>query len=168
MAKINFEIGDSFQNAVNYDLTILCGHIGLNSLGATYKDFKRNYNFNVENPFLDLDKVFTLYTENKQIVFLSENENHGINDSELVTLLIEILTKANSLGIKSILFNGVSNIDKGMNTQDNVESDDKRVRLMVEFIKFYLTNFQTSITEFNFIDLKDSYTRLYPNSIYID
>jgi hypothetical protein len=168
MAKINFEIGDIFQNAENFDLTIVCGYIGLNIIGATYDEFKSKYNFNIENPFLDLDKVFSTFSENKQIVFVNEKENHGISDSELITLLIEILSLANSKGIKKILFNGIISNQKRSDIKNNVESDNKRVRLMVEFINFYLSNFQTSITEFNFIDMKDSYTRLYPNSIIID
>ena len=140
MGELTFKKGDIFSYAGYYDLTIVAGHIGLNELGALWRNFQRRYpEFEkVDNPFMEIGRKFVKLEDSKYIYFMPEEENHGISDDILKRELKAIFVTARKMGIKTIIFNGIRNTNDSIYVGLIESSDEPRIKLIVDFVSRYL------------------------------
>jgi hypothetical protein len=157
--KLILAQGNIFEQNENFDLIIVFGHIGFNQMSVAWSEFKVKYKriSDISDPFIN-EMSFIQYTNNKFFCTINEKENHGIGINDLFIKLAQILDKALKNKIKSIIFNGASNIDKTTNSIKNRNSDNQRAKLIINFLTVnYVVN--ECFEKICLISLNDIYKR---------
>ena len=151
--------GDIFENALDkqYDLAVVFGHIGLNEMAHTWRKAKRRVQewYAIDDPFQMIDNIPQRISSGEWFWFVPCEENHGIRDDRLSKILEDIFSWASDNQLRTIVTNGVSNTDKGINIDSNRASDDERVHFINEIvIEYEREGFQVTL-----ISMNDAYTR---------
>ena len=112
--------GDIFAAAVDHqcELTIVFGHIGFNAMSGYWQDFAGSQPrlAHVHDPFSEICGRPVEFQERQWLWFAPDGENHGLTNSQLTAVLMEALTWASGKSVKSVMTNGVANIDHGTDT----------------------------------------------------
>lgn len=66
------------------------------------------------------------------IWFVAAEQNHRIAHDDLPAILDTIFTWARSMGIRSVITNGVANVDHNRRTNENRQSDDERALFLMQ------------------------------------
>ena len=127
--------GDIFQRLQGHDLAIVFGRIGINHMACCWRKFssaERTLS-HVHDPFSTMPNMPQRISSGQWLWFVPEGPNHGMTDDELKRALDRALSWAQVEGHRHIVTNGISDTDHGTDTQANRASDDRRVRLLVEY-----------------------------------
>ena len=94
-----------------------------------------------------------------------------MSDKELTENLIQWLTYADERGMQTIGLTGVRDSAKhdiiGRDIKSLVDSDNRRVALIVDVLKQWLSVKKRAITEILLISRSDNFTRNFPKPIYV-
>ena len=139
-------------------LAIVFGHIGLNHMSLMWKEFSQSVPSiaQIRDPFSELSGRAFQHAVGRWLWFVAENDNHGMTDSQLKDALDSALSWAQANCIKTVITNGVSDVDHGCDSNANRRSDDRRV----EMIKKYACEREIDTgMEITLISLNDAFTR---------
>lgn len=117
------------------DLAIIFGHIGFNSMRASWRSFSDSIPSlaNVRDPFSELSgKALPIY-EGQWLWFVAEHENHGMPDAALASNLNSALSWASTNGVRTVITNGLADTNHGSDAVLNRVSDDRRARFLIEY-----------------------------------
>ena len=150
--------GDIFEVGFKerFDLIVVFWHVGLNFLRFYWDNFRSGHSSlaAIDDPFSDLGEKFTEYASGgKYIVFVSEVKNNGMSDSDLSKAFKRVFEHGIKLGLKTVITNGVSNIDHSTNSAANALSNRNRV----VFIRSLLSPYETNFKKIMLINLNDSF-----------
>lgn len=152
--------GDIFAFSVDQqcDLTIVFGHIGFNVMSGFWQDFAHTQPklADVHDPFSELAGRPIEYQEGQWLWFVPFGENHGLTNSQLTAALTDALTWASGRGVKSVMTNGVANINHGTDTTANQVSDNDRAQFLIDFAATLEQQFEVTI---NLISANDVFVR---------
>lgn len=155
---IKLKKGNVFNEFQHCDFIVIFGHLELNELRYYWDNFRENNLLELpKDPFFN--KINKITINNKFIWFVSEEENHGINDISLDNLIYEITKFALENGLNKIVFNGAQNINHWLNSTFNQTSDDERVSHIIrEFSNQFAS--QKYLGDLVLISLSDSFEKL--------
>lgn len=129
--------GDIFDaiEASRADLAIVFGHVGFNEMHQRWAAFSARHPqlAGVQDPFTEFPNGPTQLSEGKWLWFVSDAQNHGMSDEDLVEALDAALSWASRQHIKSVATNGVANIDHGQNKAQKRQSDEQRARFLIAY-----------------------------------
>jgi hypothetical protein len=127
--------GDIFTATVDHqcDLTIVFGHIGFNAMSGYWQDFAGSQPklSHVHDPFIEISCQPVEFKKRQWLWFVSDGENHGLTNLQLTAALTEALTWASGKSVKSVMTNGVANIDHGNDTTTNNASANVRAQFLI-------------------------------------
>lgn len=151
--------GDIFKTAINSDLIIVFGHLGFNLMHKYWKDFasKKLTLQNITDPFIDKYNKPLEWETGKWIWFVPEEQNHGIDDSKLFSILDNIFSWASINSIRTISTNGISNVNHTSDSVENIKSDNERSLMLFKFVSEAEIKYNFRI---ELISLNDVFTRL--------
>jgi hypothetical protein len=167
MTTILFKRGDLFEEAVGVcGLFIYHGRPGMSFFPGYRRLMKK---FPILNQYPDpFNKgPITLDNGSRFLCILADY----MSDKELTENLIQWLTYANEEGLKTIGLTGVRDSAKhdiiGRDIKSLVDSDNRRVALIVDVLKQWLSGRKRSITEILLISRSDNFTRNFPKPIHV-
>lgn len=152
--------GDIFAATIDRrcELTIVLGRIGFNEMSGFWQDFARTQPTlaHVRDPFSEISGRLVRFQNRQWLWFVPEGENHGLTNSQFTAALTEALTWASGNLVKSVMTNGIANIDYGTDTTSNRASDDARAQFLIDLAATYEEEFEVTI---NLISLNDVFLR---------
>jgi hypothetical protein len=124
--------GDIFDAALRVQLAIVFGHVGFNEMRQCWDAFAENEPGipKVQDPFAKLADHAIEWSKGKWLWFVAEQEDHGMTDEKLTSVLDAALSWASTNGIVTIATNGIANTDHGMITAQNRHSDEQRAAFL--------------------------------------
>lgn len=127
--------GDIFERLQEHDLAIVFGHIGLNHMALSWRMFSRAERTlaHIDDPFSTMPNKPQRISSGQWLWFVAEERNHGMTDDQLKGALDRALLWARREGHGRIVTNGIADTDHGTETQANRASDDRRVRLLIDY-----------------------------------
>ena len=132
----NYLQGDIFaaNDERNTDLAIIFGHVGLNSMGFFWRKFVETapHFFHIRDPFTELSGQPISFTDRRWLWFFPAADNHGMPDAQFASAFKQALTWAQANGLRTIITNGIRDIDHGINSVENRRSDDRRTKFIGE------------------------------------
>ncbi len=130
--------GNVFQAAMarKADLAIVFGHIGFNEMRPTWLAFRVNVPdwSHINDPFTELADEPHQCPQGHWLWFIPDQDNHGMTQGQLVETLDTILEWAGNEGLRTIITNGIADVDHGHNTEANRLSDDHRAEFLGQFM----------------------------------
>lgn len=128
--------GDIFAATVDNqcELTIVFGHIGMNDMSRFWQDFAGTQPKldRVHDPFSEISGRPVEFQERQWLWFVPDGENHGLTNSQLTAVLKDALTWGAGKSVKSVMTNGIANIDHGIDTTSNQASDNARAQFLID------------------------------------
>ena len=119
------------------DLAIIFGHIGFNAMHSTWHAWKKSVPrlANVRDPFFEISGKALLISEGQWVWFVTGREDHGMTDAQLITALDSALSWATSVGVTSVITNGIAEADYYYCQESDLKrvSDDRRARLLIQY-----------------------------------
>ncbi|OYV28932.1 MAG: hypothetical protein B7Z81_15415 [Acidocella sp. 20-61-6] len=153
--------GDIFEVGYNdgYEFLLVFGHIGINEMREKWHRFRERFDTlrQIQDPFNQLEKPLQFAT-GRWIQFVSERENHGIGFSELAKIIDDTFKWTVTQGLKTVITNGVRDIDHGRTTVQNIASDNRRVRELSDLLEKKSHGFEKIML----VSLNDAYIRSTP------
>jgi hypothetical protein len=129
--------GDIFTVATERqcELTVVFGHIGMNGMDADWRQFvaTRPRLAHILNPFSEVHSQSVKLGDRQWLWFVPAGENQGLPQTQLVSALNAALTWASDHGVKSVITNGIADIDHCQDTTSNLASDDARASFLIDF-----------------------------------
>lgn len=151
--------GDIFNEVLRggYDLAVVFGHIGFNEMNLRWREFHGRYPVlaNVHDPFTSFEAQPILVEGDQWIWFVSEEQSHGMTDQRLVEVFTGILEWCKAKSIRSVITNGIADVDHTGVTAHNRMSDDRRAR----FLRDFLGQHESDELRFTLISLNDVFIR---------
>jgi len=151
--------GDIFTEATqgSYDLAVVFGHVGFNDMGSKWREFRRRYPTlaNVRDPFTGFQAQPVLIDGEQWLWFVPEEQSHGMTDQRLIEVLERILEWCKKKGVRSVITNGISDVDHTGVTAHNRMSDDRRTG----FLRDFLGQCENDELRFTLISLNDVFVR---------
>jgi hypothetical protein len=151
--------GDIFQAAPRVHLAIVFRHVGFNEMRPRWDEFSAGQRSlsQINDPFTGIGGRPVEWAPGRWIWFVAEDENHGMSDAALVSVLDSVILWASKARIASVATNGIANVDHGRNTADNRRSDEHRAR----FLRDYATRVEEGYgLKVELISLNDVFTRI--------
>ena len=117
------------------ELAIIFGHIGFNYMHLSWCTFRDSVPrlANLRDPFAAIQGKAQWISKDRWLWFVKEGENHGLTDAELTSALDAALSWATSAGVRSVITNGIADIDGGRDCGLNRINNDRRVRLLIQY-----------------------------------
>lgn len=145
----------NFADKLPCSLMVVFGRIGWNSMGLCWPKFREyvpNW-ANIGNPFTTLAGQPHQYNPDKWIWFFAEvfaeEGSHGMTDQILADNFERVMSWVHSNGIKTVITNGVANIDRGRIAAQNQESNDQRARYISQLMINYEQKYDIEILLIN-------------------
>lgn len=158
----NYLQGDIFQEAMNrpYDLAVVFGHVGFNQMSLAWQQFRERVPAwaDIADPFTHLAAELHPLGPRQWVWFVPEERNHGMTQQTLTTLFLEILEWVAANGIRTLITNGIADVDHAVVTADNRASDDRRTHFLINL----LTPYERNGLKLTFISLNDVFLRNCP------
>lgn len=152
--------GDIFAVTVEHqcELTIVFGHIGFNAMSGYWQDFAGSQPklAHVHDPFSEISGRPVEFQERQWLWFVPDGENHGLTNSQLTAVLTEALNWASGKSVKSVMTNGVANIDHGTDTTTTNASANVRAQFLIDLAATLEQKFEVTI---NLISANDVFLR---------
>jgi hypothetical protein len=152
--------GDIFADTVDHhcDLTIVFGHIGFNKMSGYWQDFACTQPklAHVRDPFSELAGRPVKFQKRQWLWFVPDGDNHGLTNSQLTAALTEALTWAAGKSVKSVMTNGVANIDHSTDTTANNANANVRAQFLIDLAATLEQQFDITI---NLISANDVFLR---------
>ncbi len=167
MTTITAKRGDLFEEAVGFcGLFIYHGRPGM-SFFPGYRRLMKKFPILNQHPDPFNKGPITLDNGSQFLCILADY----MSDKELTENLIQWLTYANEEGLKTIGLTGVRDSAKhniiGRDIKSLVDSDNRRVELIVDVLRRWLLSQPHPITKILLISMSDNFTRNFPNPIHV-
>jgi len=117
------------------DLAIIFGHIGFNYMHLSWCTFRDSVPrlANLRDPFTGIQGRAERIAEGRWLWFVKEGKNHGLTDGQVISALDSALSWATSAGVRSVITNGIADVDGGRDCGRNRISNDRRARLLIQY-----------------------------------
>ena len=150
--------GDIFAATLDRecDLTIVFGHFGFNAMSGFWQDFAGSQPklAGVHDPFNEMPGRPVEFQKRQWLWFVPDGESHGLTNSQLTAVLTEALTWAAGNSVKSVITNGVANIDRDTTTTN--ASANVRAQFLIDLSATLEQQFGVTI---NLISANDVFVR---------
>ncbi len=157
---IEYDQGDIFSVGVaeNRDLMIVFGRMGFNLVSGYWLKFRRAQDLpgDFKNPFKELAGSWLQYRPDKWIVFVAPTEGHGMSDDEVRKHIDDLLATAHCRNIRTVITNGIMDIDHDRDSAANRRSDDRRADLIDQIMRRHEGHFAS----IKLISLNEVFIRL--------
>jgi len=152
--------GDIFSEAIDhrYDVAIVFGHLGLNEMALTWHTAQSRVPGlkAIGNPFESQDHTLMVAgSETRAWWFVGAENNHGMTDDRFQASIQALFERASKNEFKTIITNGIADVDHGISTNLNRASDDRRVRLIDKIMR----NYEGQGFDVTLVSLNNAYTR---------
>lgn len=142
---IEYDKGDIFSVGVaeNRDLLIVFGRMGFNSMSGYWVKFQEELGLwgDIKNPFTELAGSWLQYRPDKWIVFLAPTQGHGMSDDDVRRHIDDLLATARSRNIRTVITNGIMDIDHDRDSAANRRSNDRRAVLIDQIVRLHAGHF---------------------------
>jgi hypothetical protein len=146
--------GDIFKVGASgdYQFILIFGHIGFNSMGGTWQEFKNENQSlqEINDPFVELNSPLE-FTKYKWIQFVAEEDNHGMSNPTLETTFNNAFEWMKEQKLHKIITNGIMDTNHSKDTDNNKTNNHDRVK----FIKKTCSKFEQ--LDITLISLNDVY-----------
>lgn len=152
---------DNIFNAIKgkrAEFALIFGHIGSNEMGQLWKEFAFAMDAfrHVSDPFVELEQVPVQVPNGTWLCFIPAEQNYGIGEDSLQSILSDIFTWVREKGLQSVITNGVADTDHGPVTEKNRQSDDIRAKFLIRDASVREAKYSISI---ELTSLNDVFTR---------
>ena len=119
----------------NHAIAIVFGHIGFNEMGVRWRAFKNAEPTltHIQDPFSEIPNEPRCIPTGQWLWFVPDQNNHGMPEEELETVLNRALSWAKNEGHRLIITNGISDTDHGTDTNANRYSDNQRAIFLIRY-----------------------------------
>ncbi len=162
--RVALKQGDIFQETLENrsGLAVVFGHIGFNEMKSAWKAFARRLElaedsdpfsgqYGLENPL-----VIDGQDQKCHVVFIAEEQNHGMSDERLAEWIDEIRRRIQNNGYSRFVTNGVMNVDHGHDPGLNRISEDRRAQCLIRHFSEICESLNVPVT---LISMNDVFIR---------
>jgi hypothetical protein len=144
-----------------FDLAVVFGHVGFNEMRECWTTFRQGLPgpLQANDPFAMYGGVPQEYSDGRWLWFVPEERNHGMDDAQLKAVLNQTMQWARQHGIRTVITNGIADVDHAHDTAANRASDDRRARLIASIVTRLEPDLGLCVT---LISLNDVFTRNSP------